>query len=224
MAGNDILMNQRNAADTATLSRLLVHPNVNGVMGYDSASGLPLYWTLGANLSVTNGVINAPLVTGPQGAPGVKGDTGAASTVAGPQGIQGVPGNDGVAGATGVAGAAAPLPVSAAATRALNTAFQISATRPVLAQYAVDISVTSLLLAGAQGTVTLQYADNAAMTTNLVSVDGGTNSTGGVLNVTNIGTIKLSAMIPAGKYVRILTANTAGTPTFAYRLGSEAVF
>lgn len=151
---------------------------------------------------------------GPAGATGAKGDTGAQ----GPQGVAGV------AGATGATGAAAPTPTGTAVTRALNTAFQASATRPVLASYAVDVSVTSLLLAGTQGTVTLQYADNSAMTTNLVTLDGGTNSTGGVLNVTNNGTVKLIGLIPAGKFARIATANTQGTPSFSYRAGNETVF
>lgn len=154
-------------------------------------------------------------LVGPQGPVGLTGATGAASTVAGPQGIQGL---------TGATGAAAPTPVTGIVSRALNTAFQPNATRPVLISYNVDISVVSLLLAGTQGTVTLQYADNAAMTTNLVNAASATNSTGGVLNVANIGTAALVGFVPAGKYVRILTANTAGTPTFTFRNGQETIF
>lgn len=208
---------------------------VPGPQGIQGVQGLP-----GADSTV-------PGPAGPQGiqgvagaastVPGPKGDTGAASTVpgpAGPQGIQGltgaastVPGPQGpigLTGATGATGAAAPTPVPGVVTRTLNTAFQPNATRPVLISYNVDISVVSLLLAGTQGTVSLQYADNAAMTTNLVTVASATNSTGGVLNVANIGTATLVGFVPAGKYVRILTANTSGTPTFTFRNGQETIF
>lgn len=154
---------------------------------------------------------------GPQGIQGLTGATGAASTVPGPQGPIGL------TGATGANGAAAPTPVPSTISRTLNSAYQISATRPVLVSYNVDISVVSLLLAGTQGTVTLQYADTVAMS-NPVTVASATNSTGGVLNVANVGTAALVGFVPAGKYVRIVTANTAGTPTFTFRNGQETIF
>lgn len=164
--------------------------------------------------STAPGPTGAQGIQGPQGPVGLTGATGAASTVAGPQGIQGL---------TGATGASAPTPVTGIVSRALNTAFQPNATRPVLISYNVDISVVSLLLAGTQGTVTLQYADTAAMTTP-VTVSLATNSTGGVLNVANIGTANLVGFIPAGKYVRIVTANNSGTPTFTFRNGQETIF
>ncbi len=106
-------------------------------------------------------------------------------------------------------------------TPSLNTANQLSTTRDVDVRCAVDISVTSLILAGAQGTATLQYADDSGFTTNVVSVISGTNSTGGVLNVTNVGTVSLAGMIPAGKYRKITTSTQAGSPTFAMRTCQE---
>ena len=117
----------------------------------------------------------------------------------------------------------AATPSPSAATRSLNTAFQISTTRNTQVSYAVDVSVTSVLLAGTQGTVTLEYADNSGMTTNLVIVASGTSATGGVLNVTNVGTVSLVGFIPAGKFVEILTTNTTGTPTFTSRAGQEVL-
>lgn len=127
-------------------------------------------------------------------------------------------------------GSLAELPTSPAPTfgatpaRALNTAFQVSPTRNAHVAYGVDVTVTALLVGGSRGTVTLQYADNAAMTANVVTVLSGTSSVGGVLNVSAIQTVVLTGWIPAGKYVRIVTANTAGTPTFAYNSGTEALF
>lgn len=109
------------------------------------------------------------------------------------------------------------------ASRSLNTAFQVSTTQDAFVSYNVDINVTSPLLAGAQGTVTLQYADNSGMTTNLATVNAGTNATSGVLNLANTGTVTLSAMIPANKWVRIVSTNVTGTPTFTYRTGQEVL-
>ena len=159
---------------------------------------------------------------GEAGPTGPKGDAGSQGPI-GLTGAQGIQGPIGLIGATGPAGAAAPTPVSAPATRALNTAFQISATRPTLVSYSVDISVVSLLLTGTQGTITLQYADTAAMASP-VTVSVATNSTGGVLNVANIGTATLAGFVPAGKFVRLTTTNVSGTPTFTFRNGQETIF
>lgn len=105
--------------------------------------------------------------------------------------------------------------------RALNTAFQISATRDAHVVYTVDISVTSLLLAGASGRVFLECADDAAFTTNVVAVSSSPNATGGVLNVTNLGAGNVVGIIPAGKYARIRTAATTGAPTFTFVSSQE---
>jgi hypothetical protein len=108
-------------------------------------------------------------------------------------------------------------------TPTLNAAAQLSATRDCMVSYPVDISVSSLLLGSAQGTVTLQYADNAGMTTNLVSLMSGTNSTGGVLNIINIGTATLAGIVPAGKFRRLLTTVNGGTASFTARQGQEVL-
>lgn len=117
----------------------------------------------------------------------------------------------------------APAKTFNTATRALNTAFQVSTTQDSFVSYNVDVNVTALLVAGAQGTVTLQYADNSGMSTNLVSVNAGTNATSGVLNIVNTGTVTLSGVVPANKWVRIATASVAGSPTFTYRAGQEVL-
>lgn len=102
-------------------------------------------------------------------------------------------------------------------TRTLGTAFQISATRDAWVNYMVDISVSSLLLGSAQGTARLRRADDAAFTTNVVLLAAGTNSSSGVLNVVNIGTVALGAMIPAGKYVMIDHVVNTGTASGTLR-------
>ncbi|WP_110970887.1 hypothetical protein [Pseudomonas huaxiensis] len=106
--------------------------------------------------------------------------------------------------------------------RSLNAAFQINSIRDAWVVYTVDISVTSLLLAGTSGRVYLEYADDSGMATNLVAVNSSPNATGGVLNVTNLGSGNVTGFIPAGKYARIRTANVSGTATFTL-VGSQEV-
>ena len=108
-------------------------------------------------------------------------------------------------------------------TRSLNTAFQITPTRDTYVSYSVDIACTSLLLGGQSGTVFLEYADNVGMTTNLVTVQQATGSSGGVLNLATITTATLSGIIPTAKFVRLRTVNNTSTPTFTYRTSQEVL-
>lgn len=112
--------------------------------------------------------------------------------------------------------------------RSLNTAFQASTTQDVFVSYTVDVSATLTLTGGQTGTVTLQYADNSGMSTNLVSVQSSVNGNTGALTVglslTQTGTAAVTGIVPAGKWVRISTSNTAGTPTFTFRSAQEVAF
>lgn len=107
--------------------------------------------------------------------------------------------------------------------RPLNAAFQISTTLDADVRYTVDINVVSLLLSGTTGRVYLDYADDSSFTTNVVTVNESPNGTGGVLNVSNIGPGNVSGWIPAGKWVRIRTANVSGTPTFTFVRSQEVL-
>lgn len=121
----------------------------------------------------------------------------------------------------------APTRVFANPSRALNSAFQISTTRDVSVSYAVDVSATLSLSGGQQGTVTLKYADNSGFTTNVVTLISGTSGNTGTLTIglglTQVGTVNLSGVIPAGKFVQIVTANTTSTPTFTFRGAQEVL-
>lgn len=75
-AGNDLFINQRNASDTATQTRLVVKPSTDGLFGFNVATQLPVFFTLGPNLVISNGVLNAPLTVGPAGANGRDGTNG----------------------------------------------------------------------------------------------------------------------------------------------------
>ena len=51
--------------------------------------------------------------------------------------------------------------------RSLNTAFQIDTVKWAIVTYAVDVSISSLLLGSAQGSAYLEYADDSGFTTNV---------------------------------------------------------
>lgn len=108
-------------------------------------------------------------------------------------------------------------------TRSLNTSFQISTTQDTLVSYAVDITVAALILAGTAGRVYLEYANDTGFTSGVTTVTSAGSSTGGVLNITNVNTANLSGVIPAGKFVRLRTANVTGTPTFGFISSQEVL-
>jgi len=108
-AGNDLFINQRNLADTATQTRLVAKPSTDGLFGFNVATQLPVFFTLGPNLVLSNGVLNAPLTVGP------KGDTGAAGANGQP-GPAGANGRDGTNGSNGVSPALSIGSVSSGST------------------------------------------------------------------------------------------------------------
>lgn len=111
------------------------------------------------------------------------------------------------------------------ASRTLNSCFQISSTRDVLANYSVDIAATLSLTGGMTGTVFLEIYSDSGCTTGTQElsrfVNGNTGTLTIGLNITQNATGGLTGYVPAGSYVKIRTANTAGTPTFTYRSGQE---
>lgn len=115
----------------------------------------------------------------------------------------------------------------ATTTRSVNTAFQVSSTSAAFVSYTVDVATTLSLTGGETGTVTLQYADDSGFTTNVKTVQSSVNGNTGTLTIglamTQTSTASLTGIIPAGKYVKIVTANTAGTPTFTYRTQQEVL-
>lgn len=114
-APNDLLINQRNATDTGTQARTVAIPpaNTNGLLGFNGASLLPVFYTVGQGLQLNAGVLSSTVTTGPQGPQGsqgiqgVKGDTGATGP-AGPKGDAGAAGPSGAKGDTGAVGPQGP--------------------------------------------------------------------------------------------------------------------
>lgn len=110
-------------------------------------------------------------------------------------------------------------------TRSLNTAFQVSTTRDALVIYTPRLTVTASIAGGQDGDVFLEIADNNTFTVGVqqVSISGlGQTYT---LAVAIQGVQPQSGVVvgyvPAGKWVRLRTANNTGTPATAYRVGQE---
>lgn len=112
-------------------------------------------------------------------------------------------------------------------TRSLNTAFQISTASDAFVSYAVDVTASLSLITGQTGLVTLQYADNSGFTTNVKTVHPARNGNTGTLTIgLALGqtvTMSLVGMIPAGKYVKIITTNVTGTPAFTMQNAQEVL-
>lgn len=112
-----------------------------------------------------------------------------------------------------------------AASRSLNVAFQISASRDSLVNYSVDVSCTISLTTGQTGTVFLEIASDSGFTTNVQELSRFVNSNSGTLtiglNLIQALTGTMSGFVPSGYYCRLRTANTVSTPTFTYRSGQE---
>lgn len=59
-AANDLLINQRNATDSGTLSRTVTIPGggANGLFGFNGSTVLPMFYTVGSGLTLTGGVLD----------------------------------------------------------------------------------------------------------------------------------------------------------------------
>lgn len=108
-------------------------------------------------------------------------------------------------------------------SRSVNTAFRPSETRDCFVAYAVNVTTVAALLSGARARLTLQYADNSAMTTNLVNVMVVEGGTGSGLVVTSYHTLLVAGIIPSGKYVRLVTENVQGSPTYGIVQTQEVI-
>lgn len=102
-------------------------------------------------------------------------------------------------------------------SRSLNSAFQPSTAMDTFGSYSVSIASSLSLTGGQQGSTILEIADDAAFTTNVKTVAQITNGNTGTLTL-GLNTVQTSGgnlvgVIPAGKYARLRTVNTTGTPT-----------
>lgn len=109
--------------------------------------------------------------------------------------------------------------------RTLNNCFQVSSSSDAMVNYSVDIAATLSLTTGQTGTVFLEVFNDSGCTTGTQELGRAVNGNGGTLTIglalTQNVTGAVGGIVPAGKYVKIRTANTVGTPTFTYRSGQE---
>lgn len=247
---NDVTVQQRNSTDNGNITRTLISPATNGLIYYDVGTLLPGYVTLGTGLSISSGVVNVSGITGATGPAGATGATGAqgvagssgatgatgATGVQGPTGATGPTGPAGSTGATGATGATGPqgtagtnaaTPSQASATRTLNSAFQVHATRPAMVFYSVQMTITANISSGQNGDVILEIASDSGFTANVQTVsingNGQTYSLAIALGSVQPTTMAVSGFVPSGYYARIRTANNTGTPTYSYRAGQEVL-
>lgn len=113
------------------------------------------------------------------------------------------------------------------ASRSLNSAFQVSATRDAMVSYSVQITVTASIAGGQNGDVILEIASDAAFTTSVqtlsVSGVGQTYTLAIALQGVQPQTSPVFGFVPAGYYVRLRTVNNTGSPAFSYRFGQETL-
>ncbi|NBW08264.1 MAG: hypothetical protein EBR82_09575 [Caulobacteraceae bacterium] len=111
--------------------------------------------------------------------------------------------------------------------RALNSCFQISATRDALVSYAVDVTTTVTLGGTPEGSVFLRTYTNSGCSAGQVGVISGSSGQPTTLTVSVgqqiKGSVNLYGMVPAGTWARIETANTSGTPAFSIRADQQEV-
>lgn len=119
----------------------------------------------------------------------------------------------------------AAAPSQGAATRTLNSAFQISTTRNTLVSYSVQLTVTASLSGGQNGDVILEIASDSGFTTNVQTIAitglGQTYTLAVALQGVQPQTGVVSGYVPASYYARLRTVNNTGTPTYSYRAGQE---
>jgi hypothetical protein len=91
----------------------------------------------------------------------------------------------------------------------VTTATQLSTTRDASVVYVFPTSMTSLLTSQSL-TATLQYADDSGITTNVVTPCVDIMGCSGILSLTLVGRLQVSARIPAGKYRKVTLSQTGG--------------
>lgn len=120
-----------------------------------------------------------------------------------------------------------PPPSASIVTRALNTAFQISASRAAMVSYSVMTLVTASIIAGQDGEVWLETADDQPFSVNVEQVCVAPASQTYTLAIALQGVQKslgnLFGFIAAGKWVRIRTNNLTGAPAYTWRTGQETL-
>lgn len=113
-----------------------------------------------------------------------------------------------------------------ASSKSFNTAFQVSATKNAYIFYSIQIAATLSLTSGQNGTVSLQICATSGGT--FVEIGKIGNGNTGTLTI-GINTVQtqiyvLPGYVPAGYYVKLVSTNVTGTPTFTFITGQEVLY
>lgn len=110
-------------------------------------------------------------------------------------------------------------------TRTIGTAFQVSTTSDASVHYSVRIANTLTLSGGAAGDIVLEIADDSGFTTNVHELGRvGNGNTGTLvvgLTLNDSIAVQVNGDVPAGKYARLRSVTSTGTPTYTYLSGEE---
>lgn len=90
-----------------------------------------------------------------------------------------------------------------------TTSAQLSATRSAQVYYNFPTSMSSIL-GTLSVTATLQYADDSGFTSNVVNLNSDSTGCSGLLNLVLTGRLQVQGIIPAGKYRRVIFAQSGG--------------
>lgn len=104
----------------------------------------------------------------------------------------------------------------------VTTSTLLSSTRACLVFYSFPTSMTSIL-GSLSISATLQYADDSGFTTNVVNLPSDSTGCSGLLNLTLVGRLQVSGVIPAGKYRRVVLSQAGGATIPTTLSGSQEV-
>lgn len=249
----DLYLNQMNMFGSGTINRQLSVPNsgigVDGVLFYNGTSTLPAVATLGSGCSIVSSVFTcsgtaqvnadwnagagvAQILNKPTAVSAFTNDAGYRTQAQVRSDISLTTTGSGTAtynsgtGALNVPTPAIPAALSqSAASRTLNTVFQVSASRPSLVSYSVRIVTTASIGGNQDGDVILEIASDSGFTANVqtlaITQNAQAITLAIVLNSVQTQTGVLSGFVPTGYYARLRTVNNTGTPSYLYRAGQE---
>lgn len=201
----DWVLTQKADDGTGNVTNCFSQNTSTAMFGFNTATQLPVLMTAGNGMQYTGGTINVKMS-----------DLATVSTT-----TKGLMSSADKAKLDG-------LPIAATfayTTRTIGTAFQVSTISDAEVWYSVRITNVLNLSGGAAGDVVLEIADNVGFTTNVHELGRVGNGNTGTLVVglalNDAIAVQVSGPVPMGKYVRLRTVNTTGTPTYTFLSSSE---
>lgn len=226
-AAYDPIHFQRDQWDISTFNFNIVQPasNADGMFIFDGTNKTTVLRPFGSGFSVVGGAITvAPTFASLTGKPTTVSGYGITDAFATPTGTtaQYIRGDGSLATLP-----TASTPSQSSASRSLNSAFQVSSSRPSIVTYSVQVTVTANIAGGQNGDVILEIASDSGFTSNVQTLSiagtGQTYTLAVALQGVQPQTSVVSGFVPTGYYTRLRTVQNTGTPSFSYRSGQEVL-